>query len=492
MLELKGVGKTFPGVRVLDGVDLVLWPGEVHVLLGENGAGKSTLAKIISGACAKSEGEIRLGGVDVEIQGPKQARDLGVGMIYQELSLAANLAVAQNLYLGREPQWSPGLIDDRALRAAAEALLKGLEMKIPVDRRVGGLGIAQQQMVEVARALSLQARVLIMDEPTSALTRAEIQELFKVIRRLKAAGVAILYISHRMEELREIGDRVTVLRDGRSVATRPLADCTVDELVRWMVNRELKEQFPRRRSAPGEELLRVENLNQQGRLHQINFRLHRGEVLGLAGLLGSGRSRLARALFGAERIDSGTIYFKGQPCRIDSPRRAIGLGIGFLAEDRRVEGLVLKLSVRDNICLPSLDRFCRWGVVQSDKESAAVGGYIQQLRIKTRGPDQPAVYLSGGNQQKVVLSKWLCSQAELFIFDEPTRGIDVGAKVEIYELINRLTAGGAAVLMISSELPEIIGMSDRILAMRNGAICGEFKAGEASPEKLLEAALGLN
>jgi ribose transport system ATP-binding protein len=492
ILELKGLGKTFPGARVLDGVHFELRRGEVHVLLGENGAGKSTLAKIISGACLKSDGEIWLDNAPVEIKSPKHARGLGIGMIYQELSLAPNLTVAENIFLGREATVVPGLIDDRALRVAAQKLLDELGVKISAGRRLGGLGIAQQQMVEVARALSLNARILIMDEPTSALTRSEIRELFAVIRRLKSSGAGIIYISHRMEELQEIGDRVTVLRDGHSVATRNLREVSMGELIRLMVNRELKEQFPKRKTALGEELLRVEGLSQNGFLHNISFSLRRGEVLGLAGLLGSGRSRLARALFGVERVDTGAIFFKGQRRRIDSPRRAIHLGMGFLAEDRRADGLVLKLSVRENICLPSLDRFCSWGVVRRAKEKTAVGDYLQQLRIKTRGPDQQVMFLSGGNQQKVVLSKWLCSQAELFIFDEPTRGIDVGAKFEIYELINRLTASGAAVLMISSELPEILGMSDRILTMRGGAISGEFSAAEATQEKLLQASLGLN
>jgi len=492
ILELKALGKSFPGARVLDGVHFELRRGEVHVLLGENGAGKSTLAKIISGACPKSEGEIWLGGAPIEIKGPRHARELGIGMIYQELSLAPNLSVAENMFLGRETTAGFGVINGGALRKAAEKLLAELGVQIGVDRRVRDLGIAQQQLVEVARALSLNARILIMDEPTSALTPPEIHELFTVIRRLKAAGAAIIYISHRMEELREIGDRVTVLRDGCAVATRELRDISQDELIRMMVNRELAEQFPKRRAVLGEELLRVEGLSQKGFLHDIRFQLRRGEVLGLAGLLGSGRSRLARAIFGAERVDVGEIYFKGRRCHVNSPRQAIALGIGFLAEDRRTDGLVLKLSVRENVCLPSLDRFCRWGVVRGTREKAAVVDYVRQLGIKTRGPGQAVMLLSGGNQQKVVLSKWLCSQAELFIFDEPTRGIDVGAKAEIYELINALTARGAAVLMISSEMPEILGMSDRILTLHHGAISGEFNVTEASPEKLLQAALGLN
>lgn len=506
ILELRDVGKTFPGVTALQDVRFDLRRGEVHVLLGENGAGKSTLAKILSGACPKSTGEIRLEGRPVEIKNPRHARDLGIGMIYQELNLAPNLTVAENIFLGREPTVLPGVISAPALRRAARKVLNQLGASVAADRPVRELGIAHQQMVEVAKALSLDARILIMDEPTSALTRQEIRELFSAIRRLTAQGVAIIYISHRLEELLEIGDRVTVLRDGRSVATRPIrsaripaappaepagSDATLGELIRLMVNREVKEQFPKRKVPRGPELLRVEQLTQTGFLHDISFTLHRGEVLGLAGLLGSGRTRLARALFGLGRIDSGTIFLKGQPRRIDSPRRAIDLGLGLLAEDRRTDGLVLNLSIRENIGLSSLDRFCRWGVVRRERERHAATDYVQQLRIKSQGVDQPVMFLSGGNQQKVVLSKWLCSQAELFIFDEPTRGIDVGAKVEIYELMNRLTADGAAILMISSDLPEVLGMSDRILTLCRGSITGELSAAEASQEAVLERALGV-
>jgi ribose transport system ATP-binding protein len=460
--------------------------------LGENGAGKSTLAKILSGAYEKSTGEIWLDGRSVEIKNPRHAQELGIGMIYQELNLVPQLTVAENLFLGREATALPGVINNQATLSAAQRALDNLGARIPLHRKVGQLGIAQQQMVEVAKALSLKARILIMDEPTSALTSTEIRELFGAIRRMKAAGVALIYISHRLEELLEVGDRVTVLRDGRSVATRRIQDVTKTELIRLMVNRELKEQFPKQKAPRGDELLRVEKLNQAGFLRNISFSVHRGEVIGLAGLLGSGRSRLARSLFGAEPIDSGTIFFKGQRCRIDSPRRAIDLGMGYLPEDRRTDGLVLKLSVNENICLANLNRFSRSGVVSEAQTQPIVRDFIRRLRIKTQGPAQPVMFLSGGNQQKVVLSKWLCSKAELFIFDEPTRGIDVGAKVEIYELINRLTAEGAAVIMISSELPEILGMSDRILIMCRGTISAELPATAASQEKVLEAALGIS
>ncbi len=491
ILELRHLGKSFPGVKVLDGVDFELLRGEVHVLLGENGAGKSTLAKILSGACQKDSGEIRLDGKVTEIRNPRHAWALGIGMIYQELNLAPNLTVAENIFLGREYTLLPGVISDRQMRAQAQEIVDNLRVPLDVRARLGSLGIAQRQMVEIAKALSLHARILIMDEPTSALTGQEIRELFATMRGLKEQGVAIIYISHRLEELAEIGDRVTVLRDGHSVATRAVDEVEVSELIRLMVNRELKARYPRRRAARGAELLRVEHLTQKGRLHDISLVLHQGEVLGLAGLLGSGRSRLARTLFGAEPIDSGAIFLDGRPCRIDSPAQAIKLGIGFLAEDRRSDGLVLMLSLRENTSLPSLTRFCRWGVVKPTRERCASEQFRRQLRIRSQGTEQLVNLLSGGNQQKVVLSKWLCAQARLFIFDEPTRGIDVGAKVEIYELMNQLTAAGAGILMISSDMPEILGMSDRILTLCRGAITGELNAQEASQEAILRRALGI-
>jgi ribose transport system ATP-binding protein len=329
-----------------------------------------------------------------------------------------------------------------------------------------------------------------MDEPTSALTEREIRELFTRIRRLKSEGVSIIYISHRLEELFEIGDRVTVLRDGKKVGTREISEVNKAELIRLMVNRELTQQFPKVASPRGSEVLRVEGLRRQGLLDDISFSLFEGEILGIAGLLGSGRTELARAIFGLDRLDAGAVYIKGRRQKIGSPRRAINLGLGFLTEDRKTEGLVMPLSVRENICLPSVERFSRFGLVRSGEESQAATHYLQELRIKATGVDQKVMYLSGGNQQKVVLSKWLCSQGNILIFDEPTRGIDVGSKAEIYQLMNQLTAAGAAVIMISSELPEILGMSDRILVMHQGRVSGEFSAAEATQEKVLHCALG--
>jgi len=490
VLEMRHIRKTFPGVVALDDVDFELRRGEVHILLGENGAGKSTLMKILSGAYHKSTGQIFLEGAEVEIKNPRHAQTLGISTIYQEFNLIPHLSVGENIFLGREPARLPGLIDQRTIFQGATRALSALGLTLSPRKLVKELRVAEQQMVEVAKALSLDARILIMDEPTAALTEHEIGELFATIRRLKDKGQSIIYISHRMEELFEIGDRVTVLRDGRSVGTYKVRNIDKSELIRLMVNRELTELFPKEKATRGQEVLRVEGLGTKGGLKDISFSLHKGEVLGIAGLLGAGRTELARAIFGLDKIATGTIYVKGESQKIDSPRRAINCGIGFLTEDRKSQGLVLPLSVKANLCLSSVDKFSRWGIMDTKQEQRATGRYVKELRIRTPSIDQRVVFLSGGNQQKVVLSKWLCSQADVFIFDEPTRGIDVGAKAEIYQLMNRLTASGVAIIMISSELLEVLGMSDRILVMRGGRITGEFSAEDATQEKILQCALG--
>jgi ribose transport system ATP-binding protein len=490
LLEMRRIRKTFPGVVALEDVDFDVRKGEVHILLGENGAGKSTLVKILGGALSKTGGQILLDGVDIDIHSPRYSQQLGIAIIYQELNLVPQLSAGENIFLGREPLLFKGFVDQARLHAAAQKILDELGVSLSSRSIVGDLGIAQQQMVEVAKALSLDARIIIMDEPTSALTEREIKDLFAAITRLKARGVSIIYISHRLEELFLIGDRVTVLRDGTRVDTRNVKDVSRDDLIRMMVNRELKEQFPKVQSPRGVELLRAENLTRHGVLEEISFSLYAGEVLGIAGLLGSGRTELARALFGADPIDSGRLYIQGIPREIRSPRNAIGLGLGLLSEDRKSHGLVLNLSVKENIALPNLHLFSRLGVVNPGAEEKAVTPLVRELRIKTPSLDQKVVHLSGGNQQKVVMSKWLLSHAGMLIFDEPTRGIDVGSKVEIYQWMNRLTAGGAGIIMISSELPEILGMSDRILVMRCGRIAKELSREEATPELILHHALG--
>jgi ribose transport system ATP-binding protein len=477
----------------LDGVDFTLKQGEVHVLLGENGAGKSTLIKILSGALQKDSGVIRIDDREVQIRHPWDAQALGISTIYQEFNLVPQLSIAENIFLGREQGTGlPGIISRNLLEKETRRVLESLEVGLDPAWRVQDLGVAQKQMVEVAKALSVHSRILIMDEPTSALTRQEIEILFRMMRRLKENGVGIIYISHRLEELIEIGDRLTVLRDGRVIGTREVGAVESGELVRMMVNRELKQQFPRQSIKPGEEILRVENLGRRGVFEQISFSVHRGEIVGIAGLLGAGRTELARALFGVDRVDCGTIRLNARPVSINRPDQAVRLGLALLTEDRKSHGLVLEMSVKDNISLSSLGRFLRLGVLRSGLENRTVSKYVRELRIRTPDINRKVLFLSGGNQQKVVLSKWLCSRGELFIFDEPTRGIDIGAKVEIYHLMNQLTASGAAIIMISSELPEVIGMSDRILVMRRGLIVKEFASRKADQESVMSAALGLD
>lgn len=490
VLVMVGITKSFPGVLALDEVNLSLKKGEVHVLLGENGAGKSTLMKILSGAYTKDEGDIYIDGKKIEIDSPAHAQDLGIGIIYQEFNLNTFLSVAENIYLGREPVHLPGIINWSKLYWNAQKILDDLKVGIDAKQEVGSLGVAKQQMVEVAKALSLNARFLIMDEPTASLSNKEIRQLFKTINHLKQQGVSIIYISHRLEEIFEIGDRVTVLRDGKYIGTKEVGEISRNDLVKMMVDRDLNEHIPKEKTSTGDTVLRLENISVENRLRNISFKLRKGEILGIAGLMGAGRTRLARTIFGIEKISGGSIYINGEKKELTSPRDAINAGIGFVTEDRKNEGLVLDLSVKKNVSLPNIDQFLRMGILDFEKEKQAVDHYIRALNIKTPSRDQIVAYLSGGNQQKVVLSKWLCSDASIFIFDEPTRGIDVGAKTEIYQLMNRLTAKGVAVIMISSEMPEILGMSDRILVMRNGQVSGELSREEATQEKIMNFALG--
>jgi ribose transport system ATP-binding protein len=489
LLRLVGIRKAYPGVVALDGVDFDLRAGEVHVLLGENGAGKSTFVRILAGATARDAGTIAIDGKPVEIAGPRHAQELGISAIYQEFNLVPQLSAGANIFLGREPS-TGGVVDRRKMMADAAALLDGLGVKLDPRTPVRLLGVAQQQMVEVAKALSTQARVLIMDEPTSALTGSEIPELFAAMRRLTARGVGIIYISHRMEEIAQVGHRVTVFRDGRHVATVEAASASVPALIKMMAGRELTEHFPRRRKEPGKELLRVEHLACGKRLRDVSLVLRAGEVLGIAGLLGAGRTELARAIVGADRPDSGRVVIQGEEVHARGPADAIRRGVGFLPEDRKTQGLVLGLTVQSNLGLPSVHRLSRLGVIDAPALGAVARKWVDELRIKTPGLAQLVGLLSGGNQQKCVLGKWLATGAQVLILDEPTRGIDVGARMEIYELMNTLTDGGAGILMISSDLPEILGMSDRVLVMRAGRVEAELTAAEATQERVLGAALG--
>ncbi len=490
LLEMRGISKAFPGVVALRDVDFDLRAGEVHVLVGENGAGKSTLIKILSGVHQADRGTILLHGREVRFSSPRDARSQGISTVYQEFNLVPQLSVDENIYLGQEPQggWLGWVDRGRRLRDAAE-LLRSLEIAIAPQERVRALGVAEQQLVEIAKALSRDARIIVMDEPTATLTTHEIHRLFGAIRTLTARGVGVIYISHRLQELTEVGDRVTVLRDGQRVGTADVGAVSADEIVRMVVGREVREKYPKAAVPQGEEILRVEGLTRRDVLHGISFSLRRGEILGIAGLVGAGRTELALALFGAAPPDAGTVLIKGEPVRVRSPRDAIRAGVALLPEDRKRHGLILVQTVDTNITLPVIPRMERWGLLDFGRMHALARRFAAVLRIVTPSLARQVVYLSGGNQQKVVLAKWLATRSEIVIFDEPTRGIDVGAKIEVYQLMNELVRQGAGVLMISSELPEVLAISDRILVMRQGRVTGEFLRHEATAEKVMAAAL---
>ena len=490
LLVMRGIAKSFPGVRALDEARLELERGEVHVLLGENGAGKSTLMKILSGACRRDAGEIAIDGVPVGLSTPREAQAAGITTIYQEFNLVPHLTVAENICLGREPAVRWGVLSARALHAEAVRVLGALDSPIDPGARVDSLSVAEQQMVEVAKALSVDARIVIMDEPTSALTESEIDQLFAAIDRLTARGAAIIYISHRLQELERIGRRATVMRDGRYIATLPLP-APIPELVRLMANRDVSQAYPARTRTRGDELLRVEDVARAPRLRGVSLTLHRGEILGIAGLMGAGRTELARVIAGADRPDRGRITLHGRVVSLRSPADAIRAGVGLVPEDRKRHGFVPGGSVAANVALPQLRRLGRAGIVDGAAERALATRWIEELRVRTPGPDTAVASLSGGNQQKVVLAKWLAAGADVLIVDEPTRGIDVASKMEIYQLLDRLAASGAGILMISSDLPEVLGMSDRVLAMHLGRITGEFDGARATQAAVLQAALGL-
>lgn len=494
LLRLVGISKNFPGVRALHNVHLEVRRGEVHALLGENGAGKSTLMKILSGAYSRDAGEIFWEGRKIEVQDPHAAQQLGIGIIYQEFNLVPQLSIAENVWISREPLKNQALhlIDWAEMIERTKLLLQELNIDLDPRRPVAGLGVAMQQMVEIAKALSLDAKLLIMDEPTSALAAAEINHLFEIIRKLKQRGVSVVFISHHLDEVFEICDRGTILRDGEFIKTVNLKDTSKAELIQWMVGRSLDQQYPKLPGRRGQEALKVEHLNRKGVLHDVSFSAYTGEILGIAGLVGAGRTELVKAIFGADPIDSGKVYVFGKHAHIHSPENAIRAGLGLLPEDRKQEGLVLLLSVAQNVSMASLDKIqSRSGLLNLRAEKASVSNFIQKLRILTPGMNQKVQYLSGGNQQKVVLAKWLASQSRILIFDEPTRGIDVGTKVEVYNLMNTLVQNGAAVIMVSSEMPEMLGMSDRILVMHQGRITAEYTREEATQEKVLAAAMGI-
>jgi ribose transport system ATP-binding protein len=486
VLEMRGITKRFPGVTALDRVDFELEKGEVHVILGENGAGKSTLIKMLSGAYQPDEGEILFEGEPVRIPSATVAQALGISTIYQEFNLVPQLTVAENIFLGRQPRRF-GLVDRRKMRSEAQKLLERIEVRVDPDALVSSLGVAQRQMVEIAKALSLDAQVLIMDEPTASLSGQEVERLFEIVRGLKGEEVGVIFISHHLEEVTEIGDRVTVLRDGKLVGQVP-ATTEHPELVRMMVGRSIEDQFPRRRPETGEVLLDVRDLSREGVLEDISFQVRAGEVVGIAGIVGAGRTELARAIFGADPFDSGEVWVEGRRVEHSNPREAKHRGMGFITEDRQGQGIVPPLSVAENLNLASLGKSTSAGLVNRRDQRDRAKRMIQDLNIRTPGPEQEVRYLSGGNQQKVVIGKWLLADSKVLIMDEPTRGIDVGAKVEIYELMNELTERGAAILMISSDLLEVLGMSDRILVMAGGRITGELSMEEATQEKVMTLA----
>jgi len=485
LFELRGICKSFPGVRALDDVSFEIHSGEVHMLLGENGAGKSTLMKVLCGAYAADAGEFLHRGERVQIRGPADARRYGIAVIFQEFTLVPYLDIAQNIFLGREfKSGVAGLVDARGMHREARRILDQLGLSLDTHTMVADLGVAHQQMVEIAKALSQQARILVLDEPTAALSDRETERLFAMIAGLKADGVAMVYISHRMAEVFQLGDRVTVLRDGRKIATRMPGETAPAELVSLMVGRKVDMSYARaERPAPGERVLDVRNVHTGTGLVDVSLNVHAGEIVGLAGLVGSGRTEVARAVFGADRVDSGTIEVFGQPQR-GGPSRARALGVALIPENRKTQGLALIRSVADNLLLAGLRR--RFGGWFSPRRGLGLArALIERLRIATPSPLQRAGLLSGGNQQKIVIGKWLNADAKLFLFDEPTRGIDVGAKAEIFALLDQLVRGGAAVLMISSELPEIIAVCDRTYVMREGRVAGELARAQMTEQSIL-------
>jgi len=490
-LRLENIVKRFPGVLALSGVSLCLNRGEVHAICGENGAGKSTLMKVISGQLAPDEGTITYLGEERLFKSVCDAERVGIAIIHQELNLVPHLSVAENVYLAREPVRF-GFIDRRKLLADTRECLKRLGVDIEPDTLVKKLSVAQQQMVEIAKALSTNAKVLILDEPTSSLTETETAQLFRIIKELKAQGVGMFYISHRLDEMQHIVDRVTVMRDGCYVSTALFCDTTVDTIVAQMVGRSLKEKFPPRTCVPTKEvLLKVNNFSRKGAFQSINFELRRGEILGFAGLMGAGRTEIARAIFGADPIDAGSLELHGKTVTIKKPQDAIRHGIAYLSEDRKSDGLALKMSLASNITLANMDAVCNaFGFIRFKDEEKAARHYIDGLGIRTPSPNQVVRNLSGGNQQKVVIGKWLFRDSQILFFDEPTRGIDVGAKFAIYELMDKLAAQGIGVVLISSELPELLGMSDRILVFHEGSATAELDARSTSQEEIMHYASG--
>ena len=491
VLQMRGISKSFPGVKALDDARLEVRRGEVHVLLGENGAGKSTLMKVLSGVYLKDEGEIIYEGKPVEIRNIQDARKLGISIIHQELNMLAERNIAQNIYLGREPLKNPYTrqIDEKKMREDSKALLARLGVELSPDTMVKDLSIAQQQMVEVVKALSVETKVLIMDEPTSSLTKREIDALFAIVESLCAQGISVIYISHRMEEIFRIGDRVTVMRDGKYVGTVNVKETNMDQLVTMMVGRQISQMYGRPEHRAGEVALETKDLTGL-RFRNVNIRVRCGEIVGIGGLVGAGRTELVKAIFGYDRIESGKVFVHGREMKRHSPRNSVEAGIGFLPEDRKSEGLIQQQPIKNNILQASMKRYFKRGLVDKKAEKELAERYRGELKIATPDVTRRVSALSGGNQQKVVIAKWLCTENRILIFDEPTRGIDVGAKAEIYALIGRLAGEGYAILVVSSDQMELIGISDRVYVMKDGEVVGELGREEITAENIVSYAVG--
>ena len=489
LLELRGITKEFPGVKALSGVSLDILPGEVHALVGENGAGKSTLIKVMTGYHQRNSGEMLVDGALVNFSHPHQAIEAGIACIYQELSIVPQIDVAKNLFLGNWPA-KGAFLDRKAQYREAEKILKRIQLDVSPRAMAGDLSIAQQQMVEIGRALTRNARVIIMDEPTSSLTDREAEVLMGLIRQLRAEGTSVVYISHKLDEVLDISDRITVLCDGHNVTTVNAKEVTRSKLIEYMLGRPLDNMYNKQTAPIGEAILQVEGLTRKGVFENVSFAAHRGEILGFFGLVGAGRSEIMRAIFGVDRLDSGTIRVKGQEVKIPNPVQATAHGLALVPEDRKKEGLALELSILANMTLVKLPQISRMGFIDKGQQSKLTQTYIENIRVKTPSAQQLAGNLSGGNQQKVVISKWLMEQPEILILDEPTRGIDVGSKAEIYSLIYDLAQRGVAVIVVSSELQEIMGISDRIITVFEGKITAEFQRETATDQAILSAALG--
>ncbi|MFX3622927.1 MAG: sugar ABC transporter ATP-binding protein [Ectobacillus sp.] len=490
-IQMQSISKAFNGNPVLKDVQFSLQAGEVHALMGENGAGKSTLMKILTGVYEKDSGRILIDGKEQSFKSAKEAEDNGIAFIHQELNILPNLTVAENMFLGKELKYGrTGILRTREMNEKAEQQLQSLGLHVKGSKLAGELSVGQQQLIEIGKALMTNAKVIIMDEPTAALTDREIETLFAVINKLRKENVSFVYISHRMEEIFSICDAITILRDGEYVGTRLIPETSFDEVVSMMVGRSIGERYPERTAQPGEVIFELRNGTKKGKFESVSFTLRKGEILGVAGLMGAGRTEIMKAIFGYDRLDEGQIFINGKETKIKSPIDAIANKIAFITEDRKSEGLILDFSIRENLALPNLKRISKSGILQGGKEAEFVSNMISKLNVKAASGEQPVKSLSGGNQQKVVLAKWLGIQPDILILDEPTRGVDVGAKKEIYSIMNELTEQGVAIIMVSSELPEILGMSDRVLVIHEGKAGGILERSAATQESIMALATG--